>query len=186
MITTISKYLLPAGGAILGYLAGDKDTAVRNAMIGAGVGFGAKWLTKPSLLPANGQEDLPPPPASQEPADVSSVPQPNQEVLPYDRPDYIADTGEQEDWAGNDQFPEGAVAILQTPFAADRNVMVTEIVKMGNGNWVTQPGQHVYWTSVGNMARDPRVHVQEILDQNGTVAYWQQNPQNPTELQSYP
>lgn len=191
----LNKILLPAGGALLGYLSGDKDTALRNAAIGAAAGIGAKWLMRPAL-PApsypEGGEDLPPglPPGlpTPEPQQESPFSRPitTTEQAPYDRPDYIPDTGEQEDWTGKDQFPVGASAILQQPFATSRNTMVDTIVKSENGNWVSYPHQEIYFESVGQMARDPRVHVAEIVDQTGTVAYWQMNPEDPAELQSYP
>lgn len=172
----LNNILLPAGGALLGYLASGKDDSMKNAFIGAGVGFAANWFLKPAA-PSAAQEDLPPqeslpsqPPQSGPSSGPAETPD---ETPPYEEPGYVPDDGESEEWVGKDPFPVGVIARFQSPFATSRTVMAVEAVKMSNGNWVTQPGQHVYWTSVGNMGRDPRAHVLDIVDPSRTKAYWQ-------------
>lgn len=180
----INSLLLPAGGAILGYLASEKENSMRNALIGAAVGFGANWLMKPAA-PSAGQEfveDLPPAVIEYEEEEVATPPTTPEET--FDHPEYIPDDGQANDWVGRDSFPVGAVARFQAPFATSRGIMATRAVKMGNGNWVTQPGQEVYWTSVGKMARDPRVHILDIVDGSESVAYWQIGSATP--LEAYP
>ena len=189
----MNALILPAGGALLGYLASEKDNSMRNALIGLAVGFGANWLMKPAAPSAGDKfiDDLPPQIVEREEEEVSTPPiypdtQPGgvPGVDPYDQPEYIPDDGQASDWVGKDGFPVGAVARFQAPFATSRNVMATKAVKMGNGNWVTQPGQEVYWTSIGRLARDPRVHVLDVVDSSMTQAYWQIGSATP--LESYP
>ena len=182
----INKILLPAGGALLGYLVSEKEKSTRNAMIGLAVGFGANYFLKPGA-PSAGDivEDLPPAMVDPEEEEVlHGPPEIPQDVPPHEHPEYIPDNGEAEGWTGRDQFPVGTIARFQAPFATGRNTMAVAAVKMNNGNWVTQPGQEVYWTSVGRMARDPRVHVMDLVDGSQTQAYWQLGSDTP--LEAYP
>lgn len=183
----VNSLLLPAGGALLGYLASEKETSMRNALLGLAIGFGANYLLKPGAPSAEQEflEDLPPGDLSQEEERIETPPVAQPETqLPYDAPDYIPDDGGASEWVGKDQFPVGSIARFQAPFATSRSVMATVAVKMNNGNWVTQPGQEVYWTSIGRLARDPRVHVLDVVDGSQTVAHWQLGKDAP--LETYP
>lgn len=182
----LNSMLLPAGGALLGYLASEKENSMRNALVGLAVGFGANWLMKPAAPSAESEflEDLPPELVHEEEEEVSQGPPPIQTQDPFESPDYIPDDGSAHDWTGKDQFPVGTIARFQAPFATSRNMMAVAAVKMNNGNWVTQPGQEVYWTSIGNLARDPRVHVLDVVDRTETQAYWQVGSSTP--LEAYP
>jgi hypothetical protein len=193
----INSYLLPIGGAVLGYLVGDKDTAVRNAVVGAGVGFAANYFMKPSLPML--QEDLPPQNGlgpNDDPGTSSMLlsaeeggpghvePNDPQQPSPNGDPDYISDSGENSDWIGLDPFPVGAMARFGTPLQTSNSVVANVAIKTEMGHWVTHPGQEMYWSSVGRMARDGRVDVVDIVDQTLSTVFW--SPSDAQALATYP
>lgn len=180
----INSLLLPVGGAVLGYLVGNKETAVRNSALGAAIGFAANWFMKPAT--AEQYEDLPPQ-GEMVPVDTEVYETPSPHYTPAPEPEdagYIPDDGESSQWIGKDPFPVGAIARFVAPFATSASTQATHAVKMANGNWVTQPGQHVYWTSIGALARDVRVGVMDVIDTHAQTSYW--TASDPQPLATYP
>lgn len=59
-------------------------------------------------------------------------------------------------------LPVGTIAHLAEPFEVDRGInqaprMVDRFVKRSNGNWLSYPGNEVYYTSLANLNLDAKV-----------------------------
>lgn len=182
----INSYLLPIGGAVLGYLVGDEETAIRNAAIGAGVGLAANYFMKPSAPVL--EEDLPPQSTDIVPVEdggpAPEIPDEPQQESPTGEPDYASDSGADSDWIGKDPFPVGAVARFAVPLQTSEGVAANFAVKTENGNWVSQPGSEMYWISIGSLARDSRVRILDVVDQSESTSFW--SPSDPQPLSTYP